>query len=45
MSDIIHLLPDTVANQIAARIEEGSQYPGMVLVTVVRENRQQACAQ
>ena len=34
-----------LANQIAARIEEGSQYPGMVLVTVVRENRQQACAQ
>ena len=34
-----------LANKIAARIEEDGQYPGVVLVTVVRESRHQAYAQ
>lgn len=34
-----------LARKIADRIEKESQYPGEVLVTVVRENRQQAKAQ
>ncbi|MBQ7502741.1 ribonuclease Y [bacterium] len=34
-----------LANQIASRIEDESQYPGIIVVTVVRESRKTAVAQ